>query len=74
MEEKRMVYILTRDCEVLSVHSSLPAAQVALFNVCSCYKGKDMTDDEFIQSVVEEMENFGCYMDSYSIIPAEVED
>lgn len=33
-----------------------------------------MTDDEFIQSVVEEMENFGCYMDSYSIIPAEVED
>lgn len=68
------VYILTRDCDILSVHSSLAAAQKALFHECSCYKTKDMTDDEFIQSIIEEMENFGCYMDSYYIDIKEVED
>ena len=68
------VYILSKDCFILSVHSSLPAVQKALFRECSCYKSKDMTDDEFIQSVIEEMENFGCYMDSYYIDIKEVED
>lgn len=68
------VYILLKDCFILSVHSSLAAAQKALFCDCSRYKPKDMTDDEFIQSIIEEMENFGCYMDSYYIEIHEVED
>lgn len=68
------VYILSRDCFILSVHSSLAAAQKALFQDCSRYKSKDMTDDEFNQSIIEEMEEFGCYMDSYYIDIKDVED
>lgn len=68
------VYILSRDGDILSVHSSLPAVQKALFHECLCYKANSMTDDEFIQSVVEEMKNFGCYMNSYCINIKEVED
>lgn len=73
MEEKVM-YIVNYEGFVLSAHTSYNSAIRKIAKEAYYEKDDNMTDEEFFEIIIEEIDKHGCYMDAYFITKTNVED